>query len=63
MNDIDNKNSKGEWHGYNQWVEIKSGMLWMRGVYKHGKCLGYHEINLNISAIGNEGTQVEFYIG
>ena len=61
MKDIDNKNTKGEWHGYNQWID-KSGKLWVRGVFKHGELVGYHEVNHDIGGIGYEGTEVQFYI-
>lgn len=59
---IDNYDNNRNWDGYNQWVDIDSDMLWMRGVYKHGTAVGYHEVNIFVGGIGEEGTQVEFHI-
>ena len=59
MKQIDNYNSKGEPHGYNQWCDVNG--LWYRGTWKNNQQIGYHEVN-TISSIGQEDTIVEFYI-
>lgn len=38
--DIDPKNSKGHYHGYQQWYWNK---LWVRANYKNGNMIGYEE--------------------
>ena len=62
MKEINKYDNNRDWHGHNEWLDIESDMLWMRGVYKHGLPLGYHEVNTEIGGIGHDGTQVEFYI-
>ncbi len=63
MNEICNYDANLEWHGYNQWVDSDCGILWMRGIYKHGQSLGYHEVNTDTGGIGDYGTKIQFYIG
>lgn len=59
--DIDTKNAKDERHGYQEWYDRK--FIWYRGCYKNNEEVGYNEINYNIlSGIGQEGTEVNFYI-
>jgi hypothetical protein len=59
---INNKNAKGQWVGYQEWY-TRSNKLWFRGHYKNEKAIGYQELNIKLDdGIGDEGTQVEFYI-
>ena len=39
--DIDNKNDKGEWHGYNEWYFNDSYMV--RANFKNNDKIGYAE--------------------
>ena len=41
--DIESTNSKGEFHGYNEWYYDKSPILSFRCNYKNGKRDGYLE--------------------
>ena len=41
MNNIRNKNSKGEYHDYQEWYYYKK--LWYRGKYKNNIKIGYGE--------------------
>lgn len=62
--DIENRNHKGEVHGYQQWVSFNdSNKLWFRGNFKNDNEIGYIEENLGFNlGIGGEGTKVRFYI-
>jgi hypothetical protein len=44
-NDIDQKDAKGEYHGYQQWYWDND--LWVRCTYKHGNDIGYEENHRN----------------
>ena len=60
--DIHNYNDKGELHGYQQGHDHLDN-LWYRGCYKNGNEIGYTEENQNLRvSIGDEGTEVKFYI-
>ncbi len=48
-----NYNSKGELHGYNQWI-YGDGKCMIRGMYKHNQRIGYLEFH-NVK-------QTRFYI-
>ena len=39
--EIENKNKKGQHHGYQQWYLFN--WLWLRVVYKHDEPIGYEE--------------------
>lgn len=54
-------NSKGQLHGFQQHhIDDK---LWYRGCCKNNIEIGYHEENYESNhAIGDEGTEVNFYI-
>lgn len=55
--------SKGLFHGYQEWYELKIGTpLWLRGNAKHSEWVGYVEDNVQTGAIGEKGTEVNFYI-
>jgi hypothetical protein len=56
-----NKNNKDEYHGYQQWY-THYYKIWLRGCFKNDAPIGYHEANTDSGGIGDEGTQVEFYI-
>ena len=57
--DIQTKNQK---HGYQQWYGWDN-KLWFKGVFKNGGKIAYCEINLNgTKCIGEEGTEIIFYI-
>ena len=45
-NDVNTKNSKGNLHGYQEWYNFR-GVLYIRGVYKNGKEIGYEETHIN----------------
>ena len=58
---IYNYNSKGFVHGYAE--EYDQSGLWCRTTYKNGKEIGYEEVNMDgKKTIGEEGTQVNYYI-
>ena len=40
MKDIEPRDKNNLWHGYQEWYGIK---LLSRGVYKHGRKIGYRE--------------------
>lgn len=46
MKDIIIKNDKNELHGYQEWYSF-SGVLYIKGVYKNGKEIGYEETHIN----------------
>ena len=39
--DIENRNDKGQYHGYQEWYG--NNELWHRGKYKNGQAVGYYE--------------------
>jgi hypothetical protein len=41
--DIEPKNDKGEWHGYQEWYTYINTILTLRGMYKNDIDLGYQE--------------------
>lgn len=41
MKDITNKNSKEQYHGYQEWYIPNT--LWYRGNYKNDESIGYEE--------------------
>ena len=41
INNIKSKNSKDQFHGYQEWYE--DGKPWLRVIYKHGLEIGYEE--------------------
>lgn len=60
--DIDNINSKGENHGYQEWYN-SDGKMWLRGTWKNGQEIGYEECNdVSGKSLGEEGSEVNFYI-
>lgn len=40
--DIDPKNTKGQWHGYQEW---HFSDYWVRCNYVNGNIVGYYELN------------------
>lgn len=40
---INNKNSKGQYHGYQEWYRDNGSILKLRVVMKHGLEIGYEE--------------------
>ncbi len=44
MKDIDPRDKKGNYHGYQEWYW---GDLWVRCTYKHGDDVGYEENHKN----------------
>jgi len=45
--EIDPKNDKGDWHGYQEWYWDDNywcdGVIWVRAVMKNGNDVGYTE--------------------
>jgi hypothetical protein len=59
---IKNINNKGQFHGYQEWYgDDYCSELWLRGTQKNGFEIGYEEINWD-NTIGEEHTEVNFYI-
>jgi len=46
MKDIEPKNEKGYFHGYQQWYDCDK-KLWVRGVFKNDDEIGYLEDHSN----------------
>jgi hypothetical protein len=60
--DIGDINSKGENHGYQEWYGA-DGKMWLRGTWKNGQEIGYEECNdIGGKSLGEEGSEVKFYI-
>jgi hypothetical protein len=51
--EIEPKNNKGEWHGYQEWY-YPNGKLRCRGIMKHDLDVGYQEYH--------QYEETEFYI-
>jgi hypothetical protein len=61
MESIESRNDKRQWHGYQELYY--DGKLWCIGNYKNNSAIGYHVYNVKLNCgIGDEGTQVDFYI-
>ena len=45
MKDIEPKNSKDQYHGYQEWYQEYSYALWYRGKWKNGLAIGYEEFH------------------
>ena len=60
--DINNYNTKGDHHGYQEWYG-PDGKMWLRGNWRNGVEIGYEECNDVVGAyLGELGTIVIFYI-
>ena len=59
--DIRNFNTKGQRHGYQEW-HTNVNQLWYKGNHKNGQPIGYSISNPFIGGIGDNGTEVNFYI-
>ena len=55
------KNSKGEYHGYQEWYV--DNVIWYRGCHKNSQEVGYNELNYSLSSgVGEGGTEINFFI-
>lgn len=45
--DINNRNDKGKFHGYNEWYLLVLTSYPMRATYKNGEEIGYEEDSWN----------------
>jgi len=54
MKDIEPKDNKLRWHGYQQWYWNANGKIWLRGNFIHGLVIGYQE--------WHDNKQTNFYI-
>ena len=61
MENIRTKNEKGKEHGYQEWY-VDNDILWYRGNYKNGLEIGYTEINIGEGGVGDEDTDILYYI-
>jgi hypothetical protein len=60
---IENHNSNGDVHGYQQWYTPSTNKLWLRGNWKNGEEIGYVESNWKgFQGIGDIATTIDFYI-
>ena len=57
--DIEPKNSKGQFHGYQEWYIFN--VLWFKGNRINGERIGYVEVNRHPSA-GTDSTEINFFI-
>jgi hypothetical protein len=46
MEDIEPKNQKNQFHGYQEWYSYED--IWYRGIFKHGMEFGYEEYHQDI---------------
>ena len=59
--DIEPKNDKGEWHGYQEWYYIDYTIM-HRGIYKNGEPIYYHEYHEHHDYYDDSQSNTSFYI-
>jgi hypothetical protein len=61
--DIEPKNNKNQYHGYQEWSEYDSDEIYYRGKRVNGKVVGYQEWNCYLIPInGLTTSNVNFHI-